>query len=101
MRRWLIVALVSLARAPSERVSLGGRKWLWVVVILVGELVGPIAYFVGGRLPAVADDATPEPAVGLDRQAKVVDALYGPADAALQEADQSGTADAGHARRRR
>ena len=71
-----IVALVSLAREPSARVSLGGRKWLWALVIIVGELVGPIAYLVAGRLPAVSDVPTTR-ADDRGRRANAVEVLYG------------------------
>ncbi len=41
----MIFALVDLARRERTR----GPKWLWVVIIVLGELIGPILYFVIGR----------------------------------------------------
>ncbi len=41
----LIVALVDLVR--RERTN--GPKWLWAVLIIVIQLIGPIAYFIVGR----------------------------------------------------
>lgn len=41
----MIVALVDLARRERTR----GPKWLWAVIIILGELVGPIVYFIIGR----------------------------------------------------
>lgn len=41
----MIVALVDLAKRERTR----GPKWLWVIIIIVGELLGPILYFVIGR----------------------------------------------------
>lgn len=41
----MIVALVDLSRREKTR----GPKWLWIIVIVLGELVGPIIYFVFGR----------------------------------------------------
>jgi len=41
----VIVALVDLARREKTR----GPKWLWAVIIIVGELIGPILYFIIGR----------------------------------------------------
>jgi drug/metabolite transporter (DMT)-like permease len=41
----LIVALLDLAKRERTR----GPKWLWVILIILGELVGPILYFVIGR----------------------------------------------------
>jgi len=40
-----IWALVDLAR----REATNGPKWLWAVIILLGELVGPVVYFIAGR----------------------------------------------------
>ncbi len=36
-------------RDLSRRESLNGPKWMWVVVILLVQLVGPILYFTIGR----------------------------------------------------
>lgn len=41
----IIAALVDLARRPHTR----GPKWLWVLVILFINFLGPIIYFVFGR----------------------------------------------------
>lgn len=41
----VVVALFSLARA--ERVA--GPKWMWVIIILFGQLLGSIVYFIAGR----------------------------------------------------
>lgn len=41
----MIVALVDLARRERTR----GPKWIWAVVIVLLNLVGPILYFVFGR----------------------------------------------------
>jgi hypothetical protein len=41
----MLVALVDLARRERTR----GPKWLWVLVIVFVNLIGPIIYFVFGR----------------------------------------------------
>ncbi len=41
----LITALVDLIRRPHTR----GPKWLWAVVIVLVNIIGPIVYFVAGR----------------------------------------------------
>ncbi len=41
----LVVALVDLIRIEKTN----GPKWLWAVVILVVNIIGPILYFVIGR----------------------------------------------------
>jgi len=43
----MIVALIDLARNESSRVR--GPKWLWAILIIAGELLGPVAYFIFGR----------------------------------------------------
>jgi DMSO reductase anchor subunit len=41
----IIFALVDLVRREKTR----GPKWLWAIIILFGELIGPIIYFLVGR----------------------------------------------------
>jgi hypothetical protein len=41
----MITALVDLIRRAQTR----GPKWVWVLVIILVNLIGPIIYFVAGR----------------------------------------------------
>lgn len=41
----MIAALLDLLRQPRTR----GPKWVWAIVIVVVNIVGPIVYFVAGR----------------------------------------------------
>jgi hypothetical protein len=41
----LIVALVDLLKRPQTN----GPKWLWVVLIVFIQIIGPIVYFIFGR----------------------------------------------------
>jgi hypothetical protein len=41
----MIFALVDLIRREKTR----GPKWLWALVIIFVNLIGPIVYFVAGR----------------------------------------------------
>jgi hypothetical protein len=41
----IVVALLDLSRRSATR----GPKWVWVLVILFVNLIGPILYFVLGR----------------------------------------------------
>jgi len=41
----LVFALIDLARRPRAN----GPKWLWVLIIVFINLIGPIAYFLVGR----------------------------------------------------
>lgn len=41
----LVFALVDLVRRPK----VNGPKWLWVIIIVLINIIGPIAYFLVGR----------------------------------------------------
>jgi DMSO reductase anchor subunit len=41
----MIVALADILRREKTR----GPKWLWVLIVVFGEMIGPILYFVVGR----------------------------------------------------
>ena len=41
----IVVALIDLARRERTR----GPKWMWVLIILFINFIGPIVYFVVGR----------------------------------------------------
>ncbi len=41
----MIVALVDILKREKTR----GPKWLWVLIVVLGEMLGPILYFVIGR----------------------------------------------------
>jgi Phospholipase_D-nuclease N-terminal len=43
-----IYALYDLYKQPKVR----GPKWVWVLVIILGEILGPIIYFFLGRKEA-------------------------------------------------
>ncbi|WP_110931391.1 PLD nuclease N-terminal domain-containing protein [Paenibacillus bouchesdurhonensis] len=44
----MITALISLARTESVR----GAKWIWVLIIIFGNMAGSIVYFIIGRKEA-------------------------------------------------
>ena len=41
----MVAALVDLIKRPKTR----GPKWVWVVIVVFINLIGPIIYFVVGR----------------------------------------------------
>ena len=41
----IVAALIDLARRPATR----GPKWLWVIIIVFVNFIGPIIYFLVGR----------------------------------------------------
>ncbi|MBN2084147.1 MAG: PLDc_N domain-containing protein [Anaerolineales bacterium] len=42
----MVTALLDLRKREKTR----GPKWMWAIIIILGELVGPIVYFTVGRL---------------------------------------------------
>ncbi|MGN7765111.1 PLD nuclease N-terminal domain-containing protein [Paenibacillus sp. 22594] len=40
-----VIGLISLAKAERTR----GPKWLWVIILIFGNLLGSVAYFTIGR----------------------------------------------------
>jgi hypothetical protein len=74
-----VFALVDLARRGAVR---GGRKWVWALVIALGNLPGAIAYLAAGRTAATveASNASGAHAPGREGARRAVDALYGPRD---------------------
>lgn len=72
-----IWALVDLARRDTVR---SGPKWLWVLIIAFGNLVGAIAYLAVGRKVSAPPRDGGAAAAGSDSARRAVDALYGPRD---------------------
>jgi hypothetical protein len=42
-----IAALVNLYHQPASNIK--GSKWLWVAIIILGEIIGPVVYFLLAR----------------------------------------------------
>jgi hypothetical protein len=42
----MVTALLDLYKREKTR----GPKWMWALIIIFGELIGPIVYFTVGRL---------------------------------------------------
>jgi hypothetical protein len=74
-----VYALVDLARRDAVR---GGNKWVWAIVVALGNLPGAIAYLVAGRSTPAVDNAVASGAstAGGDAARRAVDTLYGPHD---------------------
>ncbi len=73
----MVFALVDLAR--RERVT-GGHKWLWLVVILVGGVLGPLLYIAVGRASASPAEPPEHQPPAPDRAQRAADVLYGKKD---------------------
>ena len=68
-----VIALIDLAKRQAVA---GGRKWVWVIVIVLGGLIGAFAYLAAGRAPRLSAD---EPKAGNEEARRhALDKLYGP-----------------------
>lgn len=84
----LVWALVDLVRRPTAAVAFG-NKWVWVAIIVVVNLIGPILYFVVGRLRVVQEQPVQAP-VARVTMAEVADALYGRRDGTRDDSRNDG-----------
>ena len=85
-----VFCIVDILRRPAV---LGGRKWLWIVLVLLFSLAGPIIYLAVGRVPppAVAETRDEPEAMTRTRAESAADLLYGPAGSpAAEDADEAG-----------
>jgi hypothetical protein len=73
----VVFCIVDIVRRPAV---LGGRKWVWIVLVILFNLVGSIIYLAIGRERPPARE--PEPAGDPDAHSRTqaaADLLYGPA----------------------
>lgn len=71
----LVWALLAWARTPEDGFT--GSRWVWLAVILLGQLLGPLVFLIFGRRP---------PTVEVHRETpgdadSTLDLLYGKPDA--------------------
>jgi hypothetical protein len=72
--------LIDLARRPAVA---GGSKWVWLAVVLLGNLLGAIVYLAVGRkasAPVEQDPLESGEAPTSSRAASAADLLYGRRD---------------------
>ena len=77
------LAIFALADLGTRDRVAGGRKWLWAVLILIGNFAGPVLYLAIGRdvPPEVIDRTVSHLESSLSHSERIrrgVDALYGP-----------------------
>ena len=73
-----VYALVDLARRDEV---FGGRKWVWALIIVPGNLLGAIGYLAGGRVTSTVDDrGSGANTAGGEAARRAVDSLYGPSN---------------------
>ncbi|MEZ4586812.1 MAG: PLD nuclease N-terminal domain-containing protein [Gemmatimonadales bacterium] len=70
-----IYSLIDLAKRPEVA---GGRKWVWVLIIVAGNLLGALIYLVLGRREPLVEIATH--AGERDARDRALDRLYGKSD---------------------
>ena len=58
-----------------------GNKWIWVAIILLVNLLGPILYLAAGRKPAPATESSGAAGHPRKQVDNIVDSLYGTRDA--------------------
>lgn len=76
-----VIALIDLYRRPAELLSFG-NKWMWLVLILFLNLLGPILYLLAGRKPSPHTDTPPSAwsQSNPNAAADAVEKLYGRRD---------------------
>ena len=72
-----VFCIVDIVRRPAV---LGGHKWVWTLVVLVFNLLGPLVYLAVGRAPAPATERAPDAAEAAPgaRAVAAAELLYGP-----------------------
>jgi hypothetical protein len=73
----LAVALIDWVRRPPEQMV--GNRYLWLVLIIFVNMIGPILYLVIARKKPPAADSAEGPPSG-ESASKAVDVLYGDGD---------------------
>jgi len=68
-----VYGLIDLSRRTSV---LGGRKWLWVIIIIGGNLLGAIIYLGMGRTTDPFADDAGDRAGGEQATRRAIDHLY-------------------------
>ncbi len=68
-------AVIDILRRPVEQIT-GGKKWAWLLIVLLVNLIGAIVYFVAGRKPVQLADSAGASMSGTSAE-RAVDALYG------------------------
>ncbi|GAB4306821.1 MAG: hypothetical protein Kow0097_06560 [Candidatus Bipolaricaulota bacterium] len=72
-----VLALVTVFRTPEERL-VTGRRWVWVAVVALGQLVGAIVFLAAARKPTPAPDpVSTAPDAERDGARRAADLLYG------------------------
>jgi Phospholipase_D-nuclease N-terminal len=71
----MVWAVLDIVQRPAV---LWGQKWIWLVIVIVFSMIGPIVYFAVGRAQPPVPEPQGEQATVTDRAAHAADLLYGP-----------------------
>ena len=72
----VVFCIIDIVRRPAV---LGDRKWVWIVIVALFNLVGSIIYLAIGRVQPPPPETHAEPDATGGRVAAAADILYGPA----------------------
>lgn len=78
----MVAALIVMFQTPEERLIFG-KRWVWVLIVVFGEIVGSIAFFAFARKPQVviepmtAGPSPDAPPAARPDAERVADMLYG------------------------
>ncbi len=72
-----VLSLLDLARRQQV---LYEKKWLWALIIILGQLMGPIVYLAVGRRAGAAVEATSSAGNAKERSERALDVLYAEKD---------------------
>ncbi len=74
-----VLALLTAFQTPEERLA-GGKRWIWILIVVFGQLLGAILFLAVARRPAPDEDPLrrEDTASSVDARARrAADVLYG------------------------
>ena len=75
----MVWAVLDIVQRPAV---LWGQKWIWIVIVILFGIIGPIVYFAIGRVQPPVAETEADQAPVTDRASHAADLLYGPRPAA-------------------
>jgi phosphotransferase system glucose/maltose/N-acetylglucosamine-specific IIC component len=71
----LVWAVLDIVQRPAV---LWGQKWIWLVIVVLFGIIGPLVYFAIGRTQPPVSEKEADEAPVTDRASHAADLLYGP-----------------------
>jgi hypothetical protein len=89
----MVWAVLDIIQRPAV---LWGQKWIWLVIVILFGLIGPLVYLAVGRVQPPVPETTADQTSITDRARQTADLLYGPRpDAQPAEAPRADSSWAG------